>query len=87
MTTKFESIDDALHMGAFYAGHATLDAQKKALSRAKPKPGEIDWPHDKSVQLYCIKNAHGEKVTLGVGEFRDGYDLWLISPEGICRRV
>lgn len=83
MTTKFSSVEDALQMGAHYAC-----VDKTAFDGVTPEKTELGWPQNTTIDVYYIKNNDGKEVGIGVGKFRDGFDLWLIATEiGFCQRV
>lgn len=36
---------------------------------------------------FRFKNKDGKEVSIVIGPFRDGFDLWFIAPNGWARRV
>jgi len=72
----YETIEHALEIGAMYAG-----VDKKVFDGVKPETETIAWPHYKNIEVYNIKNSKGVDVKIGVGKFREGFDLWLIDPK------
>jgi len=87
MTTEYATKEQALQMGAFYAGYTTDEDRHQVIAGATIDSLVLGWPHNKVLESYEIVNRDGVKVHLGVSEFRDGYDLWLISPNGAARRT
>jgi len=89
MTSKYDSKESALEMGLYYAGYEDPKLRKKVMADLpEPVKRQIGWPQNKTVETYKIRTPTGKNVQIGVGEFRDGFDLWLIVPKtGICQRV
>lgn len=88
MTTKYESKDHALMTGAYYAGYTNPEDQKTALENAEIGSRKLESPHEKTIEVYTFNNVNGDKSSVGVSEFRDGYDLWLIDDKtGFCERT
>ncbi len=82
MTSKFNSKEIALEEGLRYAGFGDAELRQEKLKRlteSKPEPTQIGWPHNKEVDLYKTKTPQGVEIGLGIGRFREGYDLWLID--------
>ena len=83
MTTKFTSVEDALNMGIYYAGSKqSVDSLKKLEDRTMDQFG-----YTFNVEVFEVINVHGSPGYLGVEKYRDGFALWLITPEGISQRV
>lgn len=85
MTTTFGSKRSAILRAFHYAG---------VLGQIKPE--ELTWKESTISQLgvyHSIEIAEfhiskDRKVRIGIGKFRDGYELWLIDPEsGFSQRV
>lgn len=98
MTTQYETKEQALDMGMYYAGYFNVDEGKKVLAEATIDTIVLDWPHsfpatdghagfEKRLETYEVPNKNGVKIRLGVSAFREGYDLWLIAPNGIAQRT
>jgi hypothetical protein len=84
MTTIYNSKEEALSRGIFYAGRTDLKVGelKKIDGKVYQFGVEIDS------ELYELENVNGLKVTLGL-QFvgKDKFCLWLIAPEGIAVRT
>lgn len=90
MTTFYESKEDALRTGVFYAGFNDQDLKKviEELNSQQPKTKHLGWPHDKTLETYRLQNVKGQDIEIGVSKFRSGYDLWLIDPNsGFAHRT
>ncbi|HLD49439.1 MAG TPA: hypothetical protein VJB11_03675 [archaeon] len=88
MTTEYDSKESALEDGIFYIGYKNMDSPKKILEGLKSETKELGWPHSKTVELYKLKRPDGMEVGIGVGKFRNGYDLWLVDLEtGVSMRM
>ncbi len=87
MTTEYATKEQALEMGAYYAGYTTDEDRHRVIAEATIDSMVLGWPHDKVLESYEIPNKDGVRVRLGISQFREGYDLWLISPEGFARRT
>lgn len=91
MTTKFDTVEQALQQGIEYAGlkgsFLQLE-QSKAIQNIKlPDINQFGDVIPVARAMSGI-NSNGNPFTIAVCEFRDGYDLWLITPDdGICLRV
>jgi len=86
MTTEFETKKQALDIGATYAGVYSED--KDVFEGVSPEDMELSWPHEKTIELYKIKNHEDIEVGIGIGEFRNGFDLWLVDlKNGRSQRV
>lgn len=84
MTTTFNTKEDALKTGAHYAGINEVDP----FNGLTPEKRVMKFPVVKEIDVYTIKNVNGVDVGIGVGKFRDGFDLWLISLDsGMAHRV
>jgi len=84
MTSEFGSKEQALETGLFYAGfkdREARDSKLKELLATKPRPVTLGWPQFKQLEVYEIRDVNNEAVDLGISQFRNGYDLWLINPE------
>ena len=89
MTTQYDTKEQALEMGLFYVGFEDKKAREEKLTElmeSSPEKSEIGWPQNKKVDLYSVKTPKGE-VNFGIGEFRSGFDLWLIAPNGFAQRT
>lgn len=91
MTTQYETKEQALEMGLFYAGFGDRklrEAKLAELMESSPEKSEIGWPHDEEIELYEFKSPGGIDVKIGIGKFRSGFDLWFIDPDtGFSRRM
>ncbi len=86
MTTKFDTKQNALDMGAYYAG--VYSKGRNVYEGVVPEKMSLGSPQNTEIEVYKIKNAKGKEVCIGVRQFRDGYDLWLIDPEsGFAQRA
>lgn len=90
MTTEYKTKQQALEMGAYYAGYSTLEECNRILTTATIGSELLGWPHsfpEKKLEVHYINNPEGVRVGLGVSPFREGYDLWLITPNSMARRT
>lgn len=100
MTTQFDSKLDAITRGMMYAGRRDLYSDGndgiKLLEDILKNP-EIKVVDDNIEQFGYIHkdtlmveflNSDGRTCRIATTKFRDGFDLWLISPEiGLAHRV
>jgi hypothetical protein len=88
MTTEYDSREAAIEMGFYHIGFVDETLRKEAMSRLpEAVQRQLEWPHSKTIETYDIKTPKGEDARIGVGKFRDGFDLWLINPKtGFCMR-
>ena len=92
MTTTYESEEEAIHWGLYYAG-VSSDPAARAAKKGKisVKVGIIGPP--KECNLYEVQinkkplMREGQSVRFAVGRFRNGYDLWLIGTGGMMQRT
>jgi hypothetical protein len=99
MTTRYDTKEQALETGLYYAGYKSQKEMDAELKKAKVGQLTLGWPHsmpatdnhpaiEKILDVFYVNNINGIKVGLGVSKFRDGYDLWLVNPEtGFCQRT
>ncbi len=98
MTTQYNTKEQALEMGAYYAGYSTEEDRKRVLAGAEISDKVLGWPHsqpatetspaiEKRLEVYEFENPDGIKVGIGVSRFREGYNLWLITPDGRAVRT
>lgn len=89
MTTEYHSKESALEMGLYYAGFGDSKLRQKVMKDLpKPVETEIGWPQNKTIETYLVTTPTGLEVKIGVGRFREGFDLWLINPDtGKCQRT
>lgn len=101
MTTQFDSPEQAKAAFALMAGVDPEDAQFQEISELKvgglttlllddPETSEelkaaIRHRID-AQQAYSLKTDSGD-VRIVIGPFRDGYDLWIVSENGMAMRV
>jgi len=85
MTRKFGSKEAALNMGIFYA-RGKLDLKINDLKRVDAFVGNIGSLNSES-EVYELLNSKGETCRISVSPFRDGWDLWLIAPNGYAVRT
>ncbi len=92
MTTTYVTEDEAINWGLFYAGVSsdpTAKAVKKGIIHVR---AGLVAPM-KQCNLYEIQinkkplMKEGQPVRFAVGKFRDGYDLWLASSDGMMLRT
>jgi len=85
MTTEYSTKRQALEMGLFYGGFEDekLRIEKlENLLKSKPKKEYMGFPQLKHpIEVYALNNPKGDKVKIGIGTFREGYELWLIHPK------
>jgi len=102
MTTKFESVENAKNYVCHLAGvdpKTTEFAEDPNLKVEDMSCMLLDDP-DTSEKIkkeirdriaaqkgFRFKNKDGEEVSIVIGPFRDGFDLWLIAPNGWASRV
>jgi hypothetical protein len=88
MTTEFDTKDEAMEAACAY-----LSIDIKSLNGVIPGIDEmcnpLDFNHEfaKKIERYDVKNKDGKDVSFAIGNFRDGYDVWLISETGMSIRV
>jgi len=89
MTTQYDSREQAIELGLYYAGFVGEGERQRVMeSLPEPKQMQLGWPQEKTLEVYSFDNPQGEAVQIGVGEFRGGFDLWLINPiTGGARRL
>jgi len=87
MTTEYNSKEEALEMGAFYAGYSTSEDRKRVLAEADITERVLGWPHEKNLEIHTFPNALGVRVDIGISPFREGYDLWIVLPNGVAHRT
>jgi hypothetical protein len=85
MTTEFQTKEEAILAGIYYAG-----------MQEKLDPADLSWQGSEVSQLGIIHpiettdfaNPNGKIVRIGIGTFRAGFELWLIDPTtGLACRV
>lgn len=100
MTTQFETKEDAISTGLFFAGRKDLfdngKGERKSLEDILKSPeikvvdGNIDqlgYVHDDTLMIE-FPNSDSIKCRIAATKFREGFDLWLIDPEsGFARRA
>ena len=84
MTTKFPTREVALQTGIHYV-RGKVDIEIEDLRKIEGDINQFGVPL--GADIYELENAKGEKAIIAVSPFRDGYDLWLCAPSGICVRV
>jgi|SRR3989344_4180411 len=98
MTTQYNTKEEALEMGAYFAGYSREEDRKRVLAGAEISDKVLGWPHshpatetspaiEKRLEVYEFENKDGIKISVGVGKFREGYDLWLLLPNGRALRT
>lgn len=100
MTTVFPSKEAAIKQGVFYAT-GSYEAEPREVEEQQMQSamstvlGDVgaeiaDGFGDKAKKTLTIYEVDGTKgvATFGVGQFRDGWDLWLIDAKtGMSIRV
>jgi len=102
MTTKFESVESAKNYACYLAGvdpKNTEFVEDQNLKVRDVGSWLLDFP-DTSEKIkeeiraqisaqkgFRFKNKDGKEVSIVIGPFRDGFDLWLIAPNGFAQRV
>jgi len=95
MTTEYDTEEQAMNMGVFYAGYrkdeieeviknAEITEQQMANILYSTLPKEDQEKLSglvKKVKIFTFPTKEGKKFSIGIGKFREGYDLWLIDPE------
>ncbi|MEA3229485.1 MAG: hypothetical protein U9P44_01095 [archaeon] len=82
MTREYDTKEKALAMGAYYAGVSG----ENVFDGIIPEKMKISGLDEKYVDVYKIKNCDDDDIGVGIGNFRKGYDLWIInlgSREGV----
>lgn len=69
--------------GLFYAGRS--DLQVSDLKRVDADVSQFGDPLN--AEVYEFKNEKGETVKIASAPCRDGFDLWLIAPNGFAVRT
>ena len=99
MTTTFPTKEAAIQAGGYYATGSMLTTPREvgeqemqsAMATVLGEAGVAiaEGFGDKSKKTLTIYEVDGDKglATFGVGQFRDGWDLWLIGEKGMMRRV
>jgi hypothetical protein len=88
MTTKFDSKEDVKDMASSY-----LNFDIKNLDGIVPEksnmfnPLDFEREHPEEIEIYTVKNRDDKEVSFAIGNYRDGYDLWLMSESGVSIRV
>lgn len=88
MSTRFDSKEQALAIACTYAG-----VKESVLEGVVPEREQMYHPLDdehkypEEIEIYTFKNKDGEDVSFGVGKFRDGADLWIITKNGLMMRL
>jgi hypothetical protein len=88
VTTFFDSKENALAMACVYTG-----VTKTALEGIVPEreimyhPLDDEHKYPEEIEIYTFKNKDGEDVSFGIGEFRNGVDLWVIAKNGMMMRL
>jgi len=85
LTTIYPSKEMAINMGIYYAT-GQFERSKTDLKKIE---GEIEQFGTliKSSEMYELTNSKGQKATFTVSPCRDGYDLWLVLPNGMAMRI
>jgi hypothetical protein len=102
MTTKFESVESAKNYAAYLAGVDPKTTEFVEDSKLKvedmscmllndPKTSEEIKKEIRdriaAQKGFRFKNRDGKEVSIVIGPFRDGFDLWLIAPNGWAQRA
>lgn len=85
MTTTYPSKEMAIEMGIYYATGQSEKANTDML-KVKGMIEQFGIRVEKS-ELYELTNSKGTKATFGISPTKDGYHLWLISPNGVALRT
>lgn len=83
MANQYCTKEQALERGLFYSGFTDSDQRGDKLDEllnSEPEEVDIGWPQSKTVEAHRFVNPGGHEVIMGVGQFRDGFDLWLLNP-------
>ena len=102
MTTKFESIEFAKAYATRLAGIDpktavfTEDPKLKVEDMSCMLLSEPDVSDEMKQEIrarldaqkgFRFKNKNGVEVSIVIGPFRDGFDLWFLGPNGFAQRV
>ena len=89
MTSQYDSRESAIEMGLYYAGFGDANLRKRTMDELpEAVQTQLGFPQNKTIDTYKVRTPVGKDIQIGVGEFRDGFDLWLIDPEsGFCQRA
>jgi hypothetical protein len=85
MSTEFPDKQSALAMACYYAG-VSIEALEGVVPTKQERESVFGKDRNEVADVaerYTIKNANGEDVSFLIGAFRKGYDLWLISDDGV----
>jgi hypothetical protein len=88
MTTEFDTKQSALSTACRYVGvgiEALVGVTPKKEVKYSPLDSKYEYPEE--VEIYTIKNKKGIDASFAVGKFRNGFDLWLITEDGMMMRV
>ncbi|MBU1199834.1 MAG: hypothetical protein KKF46_07595 [Nanoarchaeota archaeon] len=82
MTSQYDSRESAIEMGLYYAGFGDEALRKRAMDELpEAVQTQLGFPQNKTIDTYTVRTPAGKDVQIGVGKFREGFDLWLIDPE------
>lgn len=85
MTTFFPSKNSALKRAVYYA-RGKVDLEINELRKLKNQI--IDqFGFSQEAEVYEFENEKGEDIQVGVCETPRGWNLWLISKNGVTMRV
>ena len=92
MTTKYNSEEEAVTRGLYYAGVAD-EVRWKGIKIGKITVNQFgctnecnlyEIHHDKTKE---ILTREGSKIQFAIGPFRSGFELWLIGKGGFMVRT
>lgn len=86
---EFKTREGAIKLGIFLAGKYEEPSEIEKIIRLLPEPvkSEIGRPHNKAIDAYEFINSAGERVEIGIGKIRNGFDLWLLYENNTCYKV
>lgn len=88
MTTQFNSKEEAIGAACAYAG-----VKRTVVDGIIPKkdvmynPLDVEHKYPSNIEIYTVENKDGKNFEFAIGKYRDGFDLWLITNNGMMFRV
>jgi len=85
VTRIYPTRKSALETGIFYLGRSK-DMKVEDLCRVQGDVSQING-NPLGAQIYELTNSNGIKCKIATAPCRDGFDLWLIKPNGLAVRA
>lgn len=79
---EYISRKGAIEAGLIHAGYEDADF-RNLIMKLLPEPtiAKLEWPHNTDIEVYKLRTPSGKDFQIGVGKFKEGFDLWLMNPE------